>query len=62
MTRYAAWIVSLFALLVGNTVWAHDPIFSIGPHGLFKGGVEVAVEVERAEVGDKDDSDYSARG
>jgi hypothetical protein len=31
---------------------AHDPIFGIGPHVLFKQGVETALEVESAQAGD----------
>jgi len=48
-----AWTVSLLVLLVGSTVWAHDPVFGVGPHVLFKGGVEVAVEVESEQAGDE---------
>lgn len=52
VTRYAAWTVSLVALVTGSA-WAHDPVFGVGPHVLFKGGVEVAVEAEREEAGDE---------
>lgn len=33
---------------------AHDPIFGLGPHVLFKGGVEIAPEVHIDKAGDKD--------
>ncbi len=34
----------LLASVSGNA-FAHDPVFGIGPHVLFKDGVEAAVEV-----------------
>jgi hypothetical protein len=36
-----------------HVAWAHDPIFGIGPHVLYKGGVEVAPEVHTREKGDE---------
>jgi hypothetical protein len=51
--RYSAWIISLLVLIISGTAWAHDPVFSIGPHVLFKSGVEVAVEAERESAGDE---------
>ncbi len=48
-----AWTVSLLVLFASSTAWAHDPIFGIGPHTLFKDGLEVAIEVEREEAGDE---------
>lgn len=47
VARYLAWAVSLAMLIVSSTARAHDPVFGIGPHVLFKGGVEVAIEAER---------------
>ena len=44
--------VGLVAYLLSGAVWAHDPIFGIGPHVLFKGGVEIAPELHIAEAGD----------
>ncbi len=44
---------SLMILIASSTAWAHDPVFGIGPHVLFKGGVEVAVEVESEKAGDE---------
>lgn len=32
-----------------NSANAHDPIFAIGPHTLFKGGVETALSINRSE-------------
>ena len=35
------WGVGLAAWLTAGAALAHDPIFGIGPHVLFKGGVEI---------------------
>jgi len=42
----------LIASLPSGSAWAHDPIFGIGPHVLFKGGVEISPEVHLAKAGD----------
>ena len=44
--------VGLVIYLVSSTAWAHDPIFGLGPHVLFKGGIEIAPEVHVDEAGD----------
>ena len=36
---------------VASPVHAHDPIFGIGPHVLYKGGIEVAPEVHTGKKG-----------
>lgn len=36
---------------------AHDPIFGIGPHVLFKGGIEIAFEVAQESAGAEDESE-----
>ena len=33
-------------------VFAHDPVFGIGPHVLFKEGIELAAEIESDQAGD----------
>jgi len=43
-------VIVLAGLVVG-TVQAHDPIFGIGPHVLYKGGIEVAPEVHTGKKG-----------
>ena len=40
-------------------VFAHDPVFSPGPHVLFKGGVELHAELGRAEKGDASESEQT---
>lgn len=42
--RYAGWTAGLVMLFISSAAWAHDPIFGIGPHVLYEGGVEVAPE------------------
>ncbi|WP_275099668.1 transporter [Sedimenticola hydrogenitrophicus] len=49
----AGWAVALTALLINSPAWAHDPVFGIGPHVLYKGGVEVATEVHLGEAGEE---------
>ena len=34
--------IAVVALFISGAAWAHDPIFGLGPHVLYKGGVEVA--------------------
>ena len=41
-------IIALFGwLITSGNLWAHDPVFSPGPHVLFKDGVEIHVGTER---------------
>jgi len=46
-------VPGLIALLISLPAAAHDPIFGVGPHVLFKNGMEVALEIE-AESADSD--------
>ncbi|MBL4711271.1 MAG: transporter [Gammaproteobacteria bacterium] len=39
-------------ILVSVPAWAHDPIFGLGPHVLFKGGVEIAPQYDVDRAGD----------
>jgi hypothetical protein len=43
----------LASLVVTTSVFAHDPIFSPGPHVLFKDGIEAHVELATASQGDE---------
>jgi len=47
----------LLAGFVAGPVQAHDPIFGIGPHVLYKGGVEVAPEVHTEKKGNERESE-----
>jgi hypothetical protein len=46
------YLVVLVAGLLSSPAWSHDPIFGIGPHVLFKGGVEISPDVHLAMAGD----------
>lgn len=39
--------------------WGHDPIFSIGPHVIFKDGIELALDAHSAERGTEKESGIS---
>ncbi len=41
------------ALLTSHSAFAHDPIFGVGPHVLFKGGTEAALEINLNKAGDR---------
>ena len=42
-------------VLHGSVALAHDPVFGIGPHVLFKGGVDSTVELAQSKAGDDKD-------
>jgi len=44
--------LALFASLLSLPALAHDPVFGLGPHVLFKGGIEIAPEVHISKAGD----------
>jgi len=50
VSALALFIASFMAL----PVMAHDPVFGLGPHVLFKGGVEIAPRVNINIAGDKE--------
>ncbi len=41
---------------LNQPAFAHDPVFGLGPHVLFKGGVEIAPEVNIKKAGDNEKS------
>ncbi|HEB59257.1 MAG TPA: hypothetical protein ENJ01_08545 [Gammaproteobacteria bacterium] len=43
----------LAGLLLVEVAAAHDPVFGLGPHVLFKGGFETAIELHSARRGDE---------
>ncbi len=45
-------VTSLMTSLSSPQALAHDPVFGIGPHVLFKDGIDIAAEVESAKAGD----------
>ena len=53
----AAYSGALATMIFSGLVQAHDPVFGLGPHVLFKGGYEVAPELYTAKKGDKRESE-----
>ncbi len=51
-------LVAMAVLLAGGSAWAHDPIFGLGPHTLFKDGVEIHVGYFREKAGDEREQKY----
>ncbi|WJW76430.1 hypothetical protein QVG61_04870 [Thiohalobacter sp. IOR34] len=57
--RYPGRLIVVVGLFVNGFAWAHDPIFGLGPHVLYQGGIELAtgihlekrVEERAAELG-----------
>jgi len=49
----------LLYLLAASPARAHDPIFGIGPHVLYKGGVEVAPQLQQHKRGDERETELS---
>jgi len=47
-------IFALLSSLLTQPALAHDPVFGLGPHVLFKGGVEIAPEVHINKAGNND--------
>ncbi len=52
--RLSVFAFTLFSGLSSQSVFAHDPVFGLGPHVLFKGGVEIAPEIFIDRAGDKE--------
>jgi hypothetical protein len=50
---------SLAALFLSNAAFAHDPVFSPGPHVLFKDGIEVHAEYTRNKARGLSDNEAS---
>lgn len=43
--------LSLLTSVMSQMVQAHDPIFGLGPHVLFKDGIEIAADIESEKAG-----------
>ena len=55
--RFSGLGATLLVLIISCPVFAHDPIFGLGPHVLYKGGVEVAPEVHLEKKGDEQETE-----
>ncbi len=58
-TRIKVATLSLLTSLTSQTAMAHDPVFGLGPHVLFKGGVEITPEVHITKAGDKEKTEVA---
>jgi len=56
-TSLAGLTMSLLLASTSQALFAHDPIFGIGPHVLFKGGTEVALETHLEKAGEEKESE-----
>tara|TARA_R110001599_G_C12272072_1_gene661598 strand:+ start:924 stop:1736 length:813 start_codon:yes stop_codon:yes gene_type:complete len=62
--RKSANQASIVALLLGifvETASAHDPVFGVGPHTLYKGGVEIHVDTLSEKSGSESTTDSELR-
>jgi len=58
-TKLASLPVTIMLALTSTVTFAHDPIFGIGPHVLFKGGTEIAIEVAQEKAGEEKEAELS---
>jgi hypothetical protein len=49
--------IAVVALFISGAAWAHDPIFGLGPHVLYKGGVEVAPQLHLEKNSDQQETE-----
>lgn len=47
------WRNTVLALLAVPTVYAHDPVFGVGPHVLFKDGIEISLAGNRMKSSER---------
>ncbi len=52
-------VVVVMMLLPMASVWAHDPVFGLGPHTLFKGGYELHLGYDREKAGSEVEDEAS---
>jgi len=55
--NWSLWGASVLLIIHSNSVLAHDPVFGIGPHVLFKDGMESAFEIYRKKAGKETNSE-----
>ncbi len=49
-------VVGILLIFGSGVALAHDPVFGLGPHTLFKGGTEVHVGFDRSEAGNRNET------
>ncbi len=53
-SRFAASVLLMLVTTATDIAWSHDPVFGLGPHVLFKDGVEIAPELNQASAGNNE--------
>ena len=56
--RFKCAAVALFGGLFAASAQAHDPIFGLGPHVLYQGGVEVATKLHDKQQGSERETEF----
>lgn len=46
------WCLAMLSIVMVTPVLAHDPVFALGPHVLYKGGMEIAPELDTGTEGE----------
>ncbi len=54
-------VAILFQVIGAYPAMAHDPIFALGPHVLFEGGIETSVSLDRFEGGNSSDMELRSK-
>jgi len=57
MKRCLPWMIGSLLTVCSYVVYPHDPIFGIGPHVLFKGGTEAAIETHWEQRGEEKEAE-----
>jgi len=55
--NWPLWGASVLLAMHSSSALAHDPVFGIGPHVLFKDGMEAALEIYREKAGEEIESE-----
>ncbi len=61
LINWPLWGAGAVLIMYSNTTLAHDPVFGIGPHVLFKNGMEAALELRREKTGEGKKSGLGAQ-
>jgi len=59
MTKILSRLMILLVSMAPASAWSHDPVFGLGPHVLFKGGVEISPQYAVDKAGDDETNELS---
>lgn len=57
ITPSSVWLSGVAMFLLVTSVRAHDPVFALGPHVLYKGGIEIAPHFEQDKTAEERERD-----